>query len=335
MNTINIVLVLLIFFFGVSLSACERDTLEIKPVIDEPIKDDSIKNDEDVSAYFPDGIYVRIITLALHANGGYSDTAKWMLNNWTAQDILKMIKELKPDCLERFVTGFQDPNKLVPVAKGEPPMTVLEFLNAAVRAGSEKCIIIPKLNLNWGDKYFFAAAENLYNLPLEKPMRNINLDNWDRFCKEHTEEEVKSRLRRLKEIGYKIIGTNMTGGYHEAFGYMDYMDFNINKIGWVPNEGPLNKLKNDPDLKKYYLYIDYPEPMNTFLSTNTPDQQADIYTYNIEPKQKELDFTFVYAILQDDFDATQLFTSTDGPYGGKSIYAVMKDCIQKTRQSSK
>lgn len=321
----KIILGLIVFLFGMSLFACEKDIQ----------KNDTNKNNTEVNPYLPDGIYVRMITLALHANGEHSKTGRWMLNGYTAQDILKMIEELNPDCLERFITGKQEPNMLVPVAEGEAAMTVIDFLNAAVRAGSEKCIIIPKLNMKWGDEYFFEAAENLYNLPLEKPIRNINLDCWPDYWKVHSEAEIKNRLKRLKDIGYKVIGINMTGGYHHGYGYVDYMDFNIDKGNWTVKESILNTLKNDHDLKRYYMYIDYPEPMNTFLSSNTADQQADIYTNNIHARQEELDFTFVYALLQDDWDATQLFTSPDGPYGGKSIYTVIKELIQKTRDSSK
>lgn len=282
--------------------------------------------------YLPEGIHVRMITLALHANKQRTKTGRWMLNEYTAQDILKYIEELKPDCLERFITGKQDPNMLVPVDEGEEPMTVVDFLNAAVKAGSEKCIIVPKLNMKWNEEYFFEAAQNLYDLPLEKPIRNINLDCWPDYWKEHSEEEIEAMLKRVKDIGYEVIGINMTGAYHEGFGYVDYMDFNIDKEKWEVNVKTLNRLKSDPELDQYFMYIDYPGAMNEFRAQNTADEQADIYTNNIYPSQFEYGYTFVYALFQDDWDARQLFTSEDGPYNGKSIYDVIKDLILKTRQ---
>ncbi len=316
----NIILGLIIFFLGQSLFAYEKDVQ---------------KNNIEINPYLPDGIYVRMITLALHANKVRTQTGRWMLNDYTAQDILKIIKELKPDCLERFITGKQDPDMLVPVDEGEAPMNVLDFLNAAVRAGSEKCIIIPKLNLKWNEDYFFEAAQNLYDLPLEKPIRNINLDCWPDYWKVHSEVEIENMLKRLKDIGFEVIGINMTGGYHHGYGYVDYMDFNIDTENWTVKESTLNTLKNDPNLKKYFMYIDYPGAMDKFRSTNSADKQANVYINNIHAPQEKDGYTFVYAIFQDDWDATKLFTSPDGPYKGKSIYEIIKELIQKTQGSSK
>jgi len=283
------------------------------------------------SEHCPEGIYVRMITLASPFKNK-AKTAQWMLPGYTAQDVLKRVAELKPDCLERFVTGKQNPYQLVPVDKDEKPMTVLEFLNAAISAGSPDCIIIPKLNLKWGEKYFWDAAQNLYDLPLDKPIRNINLDCWPDYWKEHTPEETEAMLKRLKDIGYEVIGINMTGGYHPGYGYVDYMDFNINKDDWTVNTKSLNRLKKDNELKRFYMYIDYPGAMDQFREENSVDEQASIYINNIHPYQKELGFTFVYAIFQDDWDATKEFTSKKGPYKGKSMFDISRELIEKSRQ---
>jgi hypothetical protein len=321
----KIVFSLIILFLGLSFFVRENNAQKSN------VNNDNVK----FGTYLPEGIYVRMITLALHANKIHTKTGRWMLDGYTAQDILKVIEELKPDCLERFITGKQDPDLLVPVDEGEIPMTVVDFLNAAVRAGSEKCIIVPKLNLKWNEEYFFEAAQNLYDLPLEKPIRNINLDCWSDYCNVHTDTEIEYMLKRLKDIGFEVIGVNMTGGYHQGFGYVEYADFNIDTEAWKVNERVLNKLKNDPYLKKYFLYIDYPGAMNKFRSNNTADEQASVYINNIYPNQWKLGFTFVYPIFQDDWDATKLFTSPEGPYKGKSIYEIFKGLIQKTRDSSK
>ncbi|TLX76411.1 hypothetical protein E9993_05835 [Labilibacter sediminis] len=278
----------------------------------------------------PEGIYVRMITLAAPFNTK-AKTGNWMLPDYTAQDVLAYIEELKPDCLERFITGKQDIHKLVPVDKGEEPMTVLQFLNAAIAAGSENCIIIPKLNLKWGEKFFWDCAQSLYDMPLDRPIRNINLDCWPDYWKEHTEEEIEAMLKRLKNIGYEVIGINMTGGYHHGYGYVDYMDFNINKEDWSVNTKTLNRLKKDPDLKQFFMYIDYPGAMDEFREKNTVDEQAAIYINNIHPYQETEGFTFVYAIFQDDWDATKEFTSKKGEFKGKSMFEITKELIEKTR----
>jgi len=315
-------------FISLSVFSCEN-----YPISTE-LPDETVTDFVSDNPYLPDGIYVRMITLGLHANKIRTKTGRWMLNDYTAQDILKRIEELNPDCLERFITGKQNPDMLVPVDEGEEPMTVIDFLNAAVNAGSEKCIIVPKLNMKWNKEYFFESAQNLYDLPLDKPIRNINLDCWPDYWKKNSEAEIEAMLKRVKDIGYEVIGINMTGGYHEGFGYVDYMDFNIDKEKWTVNIKTLNKLKADADLKKYFMYIDYPGAMDEFRTTNTADQQADIYINNIYPTQEEYGYTFVYAIFQDDWDATKLFTSPDGPHKGKSIYEIIKELIFKSRQNN-
>lgn len=280
---------------------------------------------------------IRLIALAEPFSAEHWMPAKrrGLTKDYTAQDILEIITELRPDCLERFITGYQNPDNLVPVRKGCPPMTVLEFLNAAILAGSEKCYIVPKLNLQWlrterGAAYFWAAAQALYDLPLVRPIRNINLDVWDHYCQEiHTTEAERDELfRRLREIGYEEIGVNMTGLYRVNHPEIDYADFNINKETWQVNEQAIRTLRSYPNIKRLYMYIDYPGPMNAFR-LNPPDRQAAIYTENIYPYQEKLGFTFVYAVIQDSWDANESVTGKDGPYKGKSMYEVTKDLLNK------
>lgn len=293
----------------------------------------NIDNSQDTTtSYLPDGIYIRIIALASPFQSD-DNTANWMFENYTAQDVLKIISTLKPDCLERFITGKQDPNKEVPVDEGEKPMTVLEFLNAAIEAGSPDCIIVPKLNLKWRENYFYEAAQNLYDLNLNKPIRNINLDCWPDYWRTHDENSIKQMLQNFKDIGFEVIGINMTGGSHEAYGFVDYMDFNINTYTWTVNTNVLDKLKADTSLSKYFMYIDYPGAMDRFVANNTVDEQADIFKYNIQPYQETDSFTFVYPILQDDWDATQVITSPTGHYGGISMFEVIKNLINDTRNN--
>lgn len=260
--------------------------------------------------------------------------ARGLYKDYTAQDVLEMIKDLKPDCLERFITGRMNPDELVPVREGYPEMTVLEFLNAAILAGSEKCHIVPKLNLRWlaggREDYFWKAAQELYDLPLVRPIRNINLDVWDVYCNEiHTTPEQRAQLfKRLRDIGYEEIGVNMTGLHKVNDPQIDYADFNINKTTWEVNSDVAETIKSYPNIKKLYLYIDYPGAMDAFRR-NSPDRQAEIYYKNIFPKQKEMGFTYVYAIIQDSWDANTSVTSEDGPYKGKTMYEITKELLNK------
>ncbi len=258
-----------------------------------------------------------------------------LAKDYTAQDVLEMIAELKPTCLERFVTGYQNPDDLVPVREGCPPMTVLEFLNAAILAGGEGCHIVPKLNLQWlrserGTAYFWKSALALYELPLVRPIRNINLDVWDHYCHEiHTTQEERDALfGRLREIGYEEIGVNMTGLYRVNHPEIDYADFNINKETWQVNEQAIRTLKGYPNIKRLYMYIDYPGAMDAFR-LHSPDRQAEIYTENIFPRQEELGFTFVYAIIQDSWDANESVTGEEGPYKGRTMFEITKELLDK------
>ncbi|MEX0321720.1 MAG: hypothetical protein AB3N63_06135 [Puniceicoccaceae bacterium] len=281
----------------------------------------------------PEGPQVRIIPLAspLKTQGGY---AQWMHPEYTAEDILEMIESLKPQVLERYITGKQDMDALVPVRKGSKPMTVKQFLNASMKAAAPGCIIIPKLNLTWfswgKEKYFWEAAENNYNLSLERPIRIINLDNWKAFIDTHGEAKLKGVLTRLKQIGYETIGVNMTGGYRPGFGMVSFADFAINANDWTIRTSTLDKLKADPDINQYYLYIDYPGQMDKFMEL-TPDQQADVITKVIEPAAEKLGFTFVYPVLFDRWDASNHVTNKSGPYNGASIFEVIQESVETNK----
>lgn len=278
-------------------------------------------------AAIPHGMNVRIIPLAkpLKSENG---CAQWMYpDQYTAQDILEMIEGLKPQVLERFITGKQDMDAPVPVRDGCPPMTVGQFLNAALEAGEPGCIIIPKLNLtwiSWGRKaYFWETAQNYYDLPLTRPIRIVNLDNWLGFLDKHGESAAKELLQRLRDIGYERIGVNMAGGYREGYGYLSFADFLINSQTWEIRLSTLEKLKKDPHINQYFLYIDYPGQMDEFMRL-TADKQADVFTKTIQPAEREHGFTFVYPVLFDAWDATMQQTSLEGPYRGATLYDVIR-----------
>ncbi len=295
------------------------------------IKEHSPSVKEHEKARIPEGTNIRIIPLAqgLHAEGGF---AQWMYpDKYNAQDILEMIEDLKPHVLERFITGKQQRKAQVPVREGNSPMTVVEFLDAAQEAGAPDCLIIPKLNITWiswgKEKYFWDSAVNNFRLPLKRPIRTVNLDNWNAFIKKHGEQKGRKLLKQLKEIGYETIGVNMAGGYKTGFGHLSFANFLINDADWSIRLSTLEKLRQDPDIGQYYLYIDYPGQMEEFMKVS-PDQQADILTKVIQPAEKREGFVFVYPILFDDWDANEHITSDGGPYQGQSIFKVILNSTQ-------
>jgi hypothetical protein len=277
----------------------------------------------------PGGPQVRIIPLAapLKADDG---CGQWMHPEYTAQDILEMIDGLKPHVLERYFTGKQNMKALVPVREGHPLMTVREFFNASMEAGAPGCIIIPKLNLTWiswgKEDYFWEAAENNYKLPLKRPIRITNLDNWKAFVEKHGEKKAIKVLKRLKKIGYDLIGVNMTGGYRQGYGLLSFADFPINSEEWSIRTSTLDKLKADPNIKQYYLYIDYPGQMDAFMDLSS-DEQADVFTKVIDPAVETQGFSFVYPVLFDRWDANKHVTRRDGPYKGATMYEVIQRSI--------
>ncbi len=281
--------------------------------------------------------YIRLIALADPFNKDHwmPQRSRGVAKDYTAQDILEMIGELKPDCLERFITGYIDPDELVPVRKGYPKMTVLQFLNAAIEAGAEGCHIIPKLNLRWlskptGEAFFWKSAQALYDMPLKTPIRNVNLDVWDIYCTEiHTTEQQRDEMfARLRKIGFTQIGLNMTGNYKTNNAALDYADFNIDKENWIVNEKAIGTLRSYPNIKRLFMYIDYPGAMNAFRE-HTPDEQARIYTEVIYPGQAAHGYTFVYPIIQDTWDANAVATSKEGPYKGKTMYQITKELLNR------
>ncbi|MGM9748913.1 MAG: hypothetical protein ACI3ZN_08925, partial [Candidatus Cryptobacteroides sp.] len=215
---------------------------------------------------------IRLIALANPMGGG-----EWMLTkkrgvvkDYTAQDVIEMIADLKPTCLERFITGYHDADRLVPVRKGCPKMTVLEFLNASMAAGGPDCRIVPKLNLKWlfsekGKTLFWESAQKLYDMPLDNPIREINLDVWNEYCANTTAEERAAMFQRLRDIGYTRIGVNMTGLKNVNDPNIDYADFCISKEEWTVHETAVKKIRSYENVKDIYLYIDYPRPMAYFM----------------------------------------------------------------------
>src|SRR4029077_527444 len=100
----------------------------------------------------------------------------WSLEDMDAQHVLAEIADLKPDVLERFVSGPQRVDAQVPVAPGTPPMTVGEFLNASTKACG--CYIVPRLSLiDYSKGTLFAEAQGLLAFPVSPQMRYLSLDN--------------------------------------------------------------------------------------------------------------------------------------------------------------
>lgn len=282
----------------------------------------------------PDGIYVRIRPLSNRSPG--QDSSPWILPKSTAQDILAIFAELKPNVLERFTDGRLDPNAPVPVAKGNPPMNVAQFLNAATNAGAPGCIISPRVSLEEYQKgTLFETAQSLYNFPVNPPMRILSLDNWGNLNKEGlTKDAIRVMFEKLKVQGWSDIAVNMVGGVYDPQGFASIADFGINEAdNFAPNFNALAKIEQLGGIKKALLYIDFPKQIKAFMQTLTPDQQANHLVNVIAAQQKARGYTFVWPILQGKWDSKQIVTSADGPHKGATLYEVMKKAIRSERKS--
>jgi hypothetical protein len=282
----------------------------------------------------PDGIYIRIRPLS--NRGQRQEPARWDPTGYTAQDILAMIAALKPNVLERYTDGRLDRNTLVPVAKGGPPMDVVQFLNASMNAGAPGCVIMPRVSLNEYHKgTLFETAQSLYNFPINPPMRLLGLDNWGNLNKTGlSRNAIRAMLEKLKAQGWSNIAVNMVGGVYDPLGFASIADFGINKKNFAPDFNALAKIKQLSAIKKDLLYVDFPGQIKAFTHTFTPDEQAKQLVNVLGAQQKARGYTFVWPILQGKWDSRKTVTSANGLYKGATLYDVMKEAIRSDRNAN-
>ena len=244
--------------------------------------------------------------------------------------MLALIEELKPNVLERYTDGRLDPDAAVPVAKGHGPMTVLEFLNASLRAGAPGCVITPRVSLWEYDKgTIFETAQSLYDLELQPPLRTISLDNWGEFARTHSPKEIRGMFKRLRDQGWQHMAVNMVGGMRDPLGFASLAEFGIKReLGFAPDLDKLRRMKELGTIDKHLLYIDFPKQVADFMELD-PDERADILIKKIADKQEKQGFTFVWPILQGKWDSKRVFTSPSGPHKGASLFDVMKDAMRE------
>jgi hypothetical protein len=295
-------------------------------------------------SYAPKGNYVRLRPLQNRGTSGIDDDY-WQYDDYTAQDVLKMIEKLQPTELERYISGPFNPDTLVPVDSGEPPMTVAEFLNASMAAGAPGCTISPRVSLEvlwnkdcpWSTEFtncFYAVADNLYNLPIDPPIRTISLDNWGGFSKTYSDEVIEGILTNLVAMGWERIAANYIGGNRNSYGIVKVGMFGVDHDTYDAKMSAYDAIVANESIEDVLLYIDFRNPAEAF-STNHPDFQA-AELYEIAAAQVSNDYTFVYPVIGADFwDVNNVFTSSNGPYGGMSLFDVMVDAMRTYNQVHK
>ena len=269
----------------------------------------------------PDGIYVRMIVF------GHAFKQEWDAENHNAQDILKMIGELKPDVLNRFIDGKQNPDLKVPVADGQPDMSELAFLNAAMKAGAPGCTISPKVHLNktWSDAYRMEAAQSLRDLAVTPKLTMLDLDCW--FAHPKDAEGNRALLQKFRDMGWTRLVTN-PGPYKHAYGYESSVMTYMNEKTWLVPKAKIGELHRR-GIALPLLHIDYPAEITAFRGLK-PDRQAEIIN-SASAAQRPLGFRFIYPVLYGHYDATRIRTSKDGPYHGATIFEVIRRRIEQDR----
>lgn len=274
-----------------------------------------------VGAEMPDGVYVRIIPYTTAMKLG------WNPPDYNAQDILRMIEALKPDVLNRFIAGRPEPEKEIPVAPGSPPMNYLQFINAALKAGSPDCMLTPKVHLNrvYRDEYRMQAARELLDLPLTRRMTALDLD-----CYFESDDEADRRkmLQEFKDMGWADLGFN-PGIIRPTYGFGSYGMPCLSKKTWEVTEEQIAKWKAE-GYQTLLLHIDYPPAITEFAQL-PPDRQAGIIRA-IRPLQRKLGFRFIYPVLYAGYDANKFVTSPDGPDKGATIFEVIRRMIELDRK---
>lgn len=268
-------------------------------------------------------IWVRILPFEIRDQG-------WQLKNHSGQDVLNMIEELKPDVLDRFITGKPDLGVEVPMGSGVAPMKLVDYLDAAMKAGAPGCFLTPKDHLNdiWSDDYRMEAAQALYDLPVTPRLKTMDLDE---FFTHGTPEEHQQTLEKFKAMGWRYLGYNFAGGPKPAYGLISYAEAGVNKNTWEVNLNALAAMKEE-GIKIRLAHIDYPGAIVEFEKL-LPDRQADIIQ-KIRQEQHQYGFTFIYPILyqRKGYDATKEVTKRNGPYHGATVFQIIKEDIRCDRQ---
>lgn len=309
----------------------------------------------------------RVIRLMLFSNGIWGFDGRNGRAYETPDSVLTMIAELKPDILDRF---FNDPvpDLNAPLqyrdqagrpinwqeaqgAGGFPAGSIGSFLYRAIQGR----VYYPRLGSELYDpaspSAFFARAEQLYAnavaLGVPPDQRFLALDNWANIFRHNSIETVNTILATLYSQGWQGIGITDLGQYSStaniaAANAPTWASFNVqgfmsrNAGDWLPDRAVLPQMHTDPYLQRYFLYIDFPRTMQNFMNLLTPDQEADVLTtlarlQNPNPADAAgTGYTFVYPIGQTFWDMNTRVTSPTGPYGGMTLYQIVRDKLLPT-----
>ena len=252
-------------------------------------------------------------------------------SQYTANQILTMISQLKPNVLERMTTDVIDTTLQVPVCSGCVSMDYLQFLNNATAECS--CYIIPRLNINtsfWESGDFLTTAREILQTAVNPRFTILSVDNWGTFCQDNTcscslDQQI---FQPLYQMGWKGVGVlNAASPYYGTCGWSTYTAFDANGNTWTVNQNLLTSIQSDKTQQKILLYDpDFPGPAQKWLAQCDPSCDTPIEAIQeVISQQASQGYTYVYPIEQTFWDANQINTSSSGPFNGQSLYQIFEN----------
>ena len=264
---------------------------------------------------------IRLNTLGSHSS--------WTLGNYSAQQILGMLSDLQPTLLQRYVSGSQVPNKLVPVCSSCSPMTAQQFLQSSEDVSNS--VIIARISLYEYDAgTLFNSSQSLLNMPINPPIRMLSLDDFDGFIGNHSQATLASLIDQLYAQGWQWIET---GGCTDQSlipnGLTNYASVCFRYPDWQVESGPLNAWKNHTSVLHILATMDFPNDIPYLINATFAGsaQEASIFA-NVAGNQSALGYTMIYFIAQGGWDSNNVVIK-QGPYAGMTVYQEMKLLMQE------
>lgn len=275
-----------------------------------------------------------------------NDDQSWTneMQSYTTDTVLGWLNDLKPTTLNRYFSGPQDPTMVLP---GSQNLTVQEFLQASINAcqNPNNTTMIPRLSYTYyaddGRSAFLADAQDIFNLcdSLNPAQTMLSIDNYPPSS--GSNPKILSLADSLFDIGWEGLCWG-AGGATGPEGFATFAMVIPSSSNWQAPWSHMQQLQQIGGYGEFEVQIDFPGVMQTLVENNTNDQIAGIFTTMAQEQDNNsgvnglgynFPYHYMYPIYQwvsaesaSDFhwDSTQVFTSSTGPYGGASLYQVMK-----------
>jgi len=142
----------------------------------------------------------------------FGNRSEWAQPGYNAQQILAMISALRPTLLHRYIGGWQDLTRPVPVCSKCQPMNVLQFLQASESASGAQ--IVAAISLwNADNGTLLSITKTILAIPVNPPIRMLSLDDYSGWIKKHTPAQLTTILQRLSSEGWSYVEAGGCGAH--------------------------------------------------------------------------------------------------------------------------